>query len=265
VGEAQDKVEEDLGLTFATEKTFVVASSYDLAKAVVTHALPFATPSRTVRRLGVDYSLPTRHSRAASAIPVYKARLKQAKIKSGRLRGFAPKGAPRIFTVGVLPSVLYGAEHFFVPPKDLDKLQKQSASCGAVRPMGVAAAFKMLAQPTANGRVFMARSAPVIRWAREVWIATGPAHLRPPDTLTGVELHQAATLAGGDRALPQGPLLALRESLNWCRWTCPKAHIMITSALTELDLTVGSPAMLRCYLKLASEAVAQEALNETRV
>ena len=141
VRDAQVSVEDDLGLIFATEKTFVVASSYALAKAVVKHILPVATSSQTVRRLGVDYSLATKPSKASSALPVYKARLKQEKVKAGRLRRFAPKGAPRIFIAGVSPSALYGAEHFFVTPKDLGKLQKQRASCGVLRPMGVPAAF----------------------------------------------------------------------------------------------------------------------------
>jgi hypothetical protein len=40
---------------------------------------------------------------------------------------------------------------------------------------------------------------------------------------------------------------------------------MITRALNELELTVGSLAMLRHYLKLAYEAVTQETLNDKLV
>ena len=40
---------------------------------------------------------------------------------------------------------------------------------------------------------------------------------------------------------------------------------MITMAQIELDLSIGSPAMLRHYLKLAYEAITQAVLNDKLV
>ena len=79
--------------------------------------------------------------------------------------------------------------------------------------MGVSSLAKMICQPTTNDPFFVAVPAPLTRWAREVWLATGPEKLRPTYCLTGKELHEAATLIR-EATLPQGLLLAIQQSLK---------------------------------------------------
>ncbi len=65
--------------------------------------------------------------------------------------------------------------------------------------------------------------------------------------MTRAELHNDANLfREGD--LPQGPLLAVRHFLGELGWNLPQAHTITTTDGDELDLTLGSPAMLRYYI-----------------
>ncbi len=78
-------------------------------------------------------------------------------------------------------------------------------------------------------------------------MATGPAHLRPRDCLTGVELHRVAALIRHG-ILPQGPLSAIRQALENIKWNMPQAHLMVNKHGQGLDLTVGSPTMLKHFI-----------------
>ena len=118
--------------------------------------------------------------------------------------------------------------------------------------MGVPSLLKMLRQPTTNDPLLVAVAAPITRWAREVWLATGPEHLRPKDCLTGLELHKAAALIR-DTALPLGPLLAVQAALKQLRWTLPQAHIIGGASVGDLDMTRGLPTMLKHYVMLAPQ------------
>ncbi len=114
------------GLPFADDKTFVISTDMALAKAAAKNILPSATVADTVRRLGVDYTLSAVATKKSSALPVYRQRLMGVSAKVRRLRTMAPKGAPRLFSAGIIPSALYGAEHSEVPPKDIAILQRRS-------------------------------------------------------------------------------------------------------------------------------------------
>ena len=48
--------------------------------------------------------------------------------------------------------------------------------------------------------------------------------------------------------MPQGPLLALATSLKWFKWKLVQPHILQNDSGQLLDLTIGSPYMLRGYL-----------------
>ncbi len=136
--------------------------------------------------------------------------------------------------------------------KSLVKLRNQAAAAGYVRPMGVPSLLKMLCQSTTNDPLLVAVAAPLTRWAREVWLATGPEHLRPKDCLSGHELHTAAGLIR-DTVLPQGPLLAVQSALKQLNWSLPQAHIMGGSAQGQFDMTRGTPTMLKHYVVLAHQ------------
>ena len=147
---------------------------------------------------------------------------------------------------------MYGCEHHTMSKTNLTRLRNQAAASGSVRPMGVSSLAKMLCQQTTNDPCFVAVAAPLTRWAREVWLATGPEVLRPKDCLTGKELHDAATLIR-ESTLPQGPLLAVQHSLKQLKWCLPQAHIMKHSEGEDLDLTLGSPTMLKHYIVIPTK------------
>ena len=51
--------------------------------------------------------------------------------------------------------------------------------------------------------------------------------------------------------LPQGPLMARSSSLAWFKWKLTQAHVITNDIGQVLDLTIGSPAMLKHYLSMA--------------
>jgi hypothetical protein len=250
------------GLPFAEEKTYVISSDAALARAAARNILPSATAVETVRRLGVDYTLSAVANKKCDALPVYKQRIKGVAAKVRRLQRIAPKGAPRLFSAGIIPSALYGAEHFTIPPKDVAMLQRQAVKCSNIRPFGVPTTLGLLGLTTENDPSYRARSAPILRWAREIWLATDPARRRPRDTLKYHELHEAHARFIGAHSLPQGPARAIKDSLSWFGWTMPKPHILLTSTGEELDMEMGSPAMLKHYLIRAHEEKADKACEE---
>jgi hypothetical protein len=68
--------------------------------------------------------------------------------------------------------------------------------------------------------LFIATSAPLIRWAREAWLPTRPEGPMDDDTLTHRELVVAARAIQRhlDTSLPQGPVLAIRQALETLDW-----------------------------------------------
>ena len=170
------------GLPFADDKTFVIASTFALAKFAARVVLPTATAAVSVVRLGVGYSLSRAQPRRKQYLAVHRSRVKASKVRSIRLKKIAPKGAPRLFVAGIMPMAMYGCEHHSMTKRNLSKLRNQAAAAGFVRPMGVSSLAKMLCQPTSNDPCFVAVSAPLTRWAIEAWLATGPERLRPRET-----------------------------------------------------------------------------------
>ena len=145
-----------------------------------------------------------------------------------------------------------------MPAKDIAMLQKQAVRCSNVRPFGVPTTLGLVAIHTDNDPSFRARSAPLLRWAREIWLATDPHKRRPRDTLKYHEMHEAHAKIAGDSVLPQGPAKAIRASLEWFGWKMPMAHIFINNKGDELDMERGSPAMLKHYMRIDHEDLANK-------
>ena len=163
-----------------------------------------------------------------------------------------------------MPGSLYGAEHLDIPNSALNTLRRQLASTLGSKPMGVNTLIKLLPTETVNDPYFKAKSAPILRWAREVWLSLGPpSKYRHSDVLSGLELHRIANILKktqpGD--LPQGPLRALGSALKWFGWTMDQAFLIKCHKGLTLDLTAGSPAMLRFYLIEAAASKINDELN----
>ena len=175
----------------------------------------------------------------------------KATKKFHRLRRLAKHGASRIYVSGVLPCALYGAEHISVPQRHISTLQHQAVLASSVKPFGVPTAIAIMAQPTTNDPGFIARSAPILRWAREMWMITGNSQDRHGDCLGGYEAHGICNILNDEAKssnLPQGPVRAIADSLKWFNWTMPKAILLLDDLLQELDMSLGTPAMLKSFL-----------------
>ena len=120
-------------------------------------------------------------------------------------------------------------------------------------PFGVPTSLGLLAITTDNDPSFRARSAPLLRWAREIWVATDTQKRRPRDTLKYFEMHEAHQRIIGEHNLPQGPARAIKACLDWLGWKMPMAHLLVTEEGEELDMERGSPAMLKHYIRIAHE------------
>ncbi len=59
---------------------------------------PGATADISVRRLGVDYCLGTKWTRASSKLKVHKSRMLKAKHRVARVKRMIPGGSARLFT-----------------------------------------------------------------------------------------------------------------------------------------------------------------------
>ncbi len=82
------------GLPFADEKTFVIASTFALAKTAARVILPTASAADSVRRLGVDYTLARAQPRRKQLLAVHRGRVKASKVRPVRLKTSLPKELP---------------------------------------------------------------------------------------------------------------------------------------------------------------------------
>ncbi len=251
----------DRGLPFAEDKAFLIGNDQELTTKLSKILCIKATPGTTVRRLGVDYQLHSKAklpSKQQGRLPVHKARLKNGALRSNRLKKFARNGSSRLYIGGVMPATLYGVEHFQPAFVDVLKMRKQAAACGPIRPMGVPAAIRLMAYDATHDPLFTVISAPLVRWAREIWLLSSH-HSTPDDVLDGLTMHKAAQAIAGTKVdeLPQGPLRAMASALNVLGWNLEQAHIIKTNGQT-IDLTCHSPAMLKFYIKRAYDCVREK-------
>jgi hypothetical protein len=85
----------------------------------------------------------------------------------------------------IMPAAMYGAEHLEICAKHIDALRRQAAASGSVRPLGVPATAGLLAHSIGNDPGYKARSMPIVRWARELWMLTGDKTQKHETTCPG--------------------------------------------------------------------------------
>ena len=71
------------------------------------------------------------------------------------------------------------------------------------------------------------------------------------DCLSGVEAHAVASTINDKhrcKTSPQGPVRALHDALEWFNWTMPRATMFVDDINNELDMSIGTPAMLKALL-----------------
>jgi ribonuclease HI len=238
----------DLGMPLADDKAQLVCTSGELAKFVHQGLGAIAGAHLdSVRRLGMDYSV---SSRGRGKMTVRKNRFQKLKARMKivkRLRKTAP--APLLFFAGVQPAVLFGIEFYQPHPKHITALTTAAAATLSSRPIGVPKHVCLLTVSASSHPRFKCISAPILRFAREVWVSTRmPEDLRPGDILTPQEVvgvwWAAKGMAPPFGKFPQGPIRALAAALCHIGWGFPAPTTMVTASGIVLDLTAGTPAML---------------------
>jgi hypothetical protein len=218
-----------------------------------------------VRRLGVDYHLEARPTKASNKTPVNNSRFREAAQRVIRLRRHFPNGSPGLFAAGINPVADYGHDHIRSAPAAIKAMQKKAVTAGNIRPFGTPASITLLAYPVSYDPGFRAVAQPIMRWAREVWMQDHPTDTHP-DRLSPEELRQAQRLlVQPDReALPQGPLAAVAEALRTLQWTMALPHACgpVDNPL-QYDMTIGSPSMLAHFIRRRYETVRLEHVAST--
>jgi hypothetical protein len=265
--QVQHDISHTLQMQFATDKGFVIASTEQAAR-LIAKQLPISTqPAQSVRRLGIDYTLASvgdgaPHRKRHTATRWH--RLVTALRNARNMPALFPAGAPGIFVCGILPAALYGAEHYAPDPKQITQLRAAAVKAWGPQPWGVPHELAMMLYPTTHDPLYIAVLQPIYRWAREVWLSShpDPAH---SDVLTAAELTAAAhRLLQHDRIpLPQGPLLALHSSLFFLKWRLAPPYGLLDENNQSLDLSHGSPALLKHYVRNRFQRI-QEACLEAR-
>ena len=97
-----------------------------------------------------------------------------------------------MFAAGVQTVAMYGCEHFEMDSAVVKKLRAQLIRSGSVRPFSVPHEITILAHKIEQDPGFTSVAQPVLRWAREIWIASTEMHKRPGDALNFTELEQTA-------------------------------------------------------------------------
>ena len=88
-------------------------------------------------------------------------------------------------------------------------------------------------------------------------MTTSTRGTKEQDLLNGMQLHQAASIiqAGDDiDHKAQGPIKAIVKALKFYGWKMLQAHILVNEEGAELDMSVGSPAMLKDYVVLSHDS-----------
>ena len=217
----------------------------------------------------MDYSICTK---GRSILRVRKTRFQKLKQRMKiikRLRKTAP--APLLFFAGVQPGVLFGIEFYQPHPKQITALTTAAAATLASRPIGVPKHMCLLTVSASSHPLYKCISAPILRYAREVWLSTRwPADLMPKDVLKPQELvgmwWAAKHMAPPFTKEVQGPIRALAAALCHIGWQHSSPTVMITATGTVLDLTAGSPAMLKKYIiddykKLVDDKIMEHLLS----
>ena len=185
-------------------------------------------------------------------LPTRAGRVEKAGRRMSRLRHFR-MGRKRLFAAAVLPAAAYGAEHAPWAAAEVAKLRGWAVEAHGVRAPGVPLQLAVLALDPCLDPAFLLPFAAVERWAREVWIATLPAGMRPEDAMSGEELYQVFRILTGTEHKPVslGPGKALLEGFRALEleWVSPSV-VAIDSGGPNLDLTVTAPALVK---KLAKE------------
>jgi len=170
----KEVIEVDLGATLAADKATITSDSKSLCDELREELGAVAgAPTEVAQFLGVD-SLLGRRRRVLKSGSKFKKRLKHVGRRRERLRRLAAgckAGAGKIFTAGLLPAAVYGVDVLGITSTELARLQAVALAAmkPATRGRSKSSLFAAKGDPT-----WSAATAPIRRWAQEVWFSVVP-------------------------------------------------------------------------------------------
>jgi hypothetical protein len=194
----------------------------------------------------VDHSL-----RRVKQNPVFKKRFKlfaERKILIKKLGKAGRFGQIKVFSAGMLPSLLFGAECNTPPLKNLTQCRIGLVQVRGLALPGVAHQLALLALPPQCDPMEQVLEAALYRWHREVWLHT-KQHPSHADRLSLHQL-QLALSAGQELAKGlewdlRGPVFAVIRAVRAVGWELRTAVSLRTEDGQIWSLKDGSPAMLK--------------------
>ena len=254
-------VEGELHASLAMHKAAVVASSGQLAaKLRAKMGQLGGSPVSSAKNLGIDFAA-GRARVAHGRMSARAKRLVQANLRRSKLWRLAKTvgwRAKLIFTSGVMPATIYGAEVNGLSESELVSLQRVAAS--AMRP--TAGGRSLSTTLLLNGDVtWKATAAPIVRWAKEVWNASITSQPR------GFTLPELNRLWSQARPLQirfwrscRGPVAACFLSLKRLGWQWTGPFTILTDLCDELVLTDRAPAQIMQDIKEGATRMLERAV-----
>ena len=229
-------------------KTYLLSSDLHLAKQAV-KALPTKVGLQAaVRKLGYQYSLDfTRKPKILVQHLRIKKALKRAKRMSQVVRR---KRHPNAFRAGIQNEALYGSEVAVLLANLIAGLRSAAAAAGCWLGRGLPVPLRMLAIRVALDPGFDHYYRTIETWAREIWTYFHGKDNRPSDLLNPKEWVKLHLLRGA--SAPQGtPHIpaAIQHATTQMGWTWLSATQFQSASHGILDLSAGSPAMLKRIMK----------------
>ena len=255
------EIQEGLELPFAPSKSVLMGNDMLAIKPAQRHVGAVAgVAHKSVRRLGYDLSVCMRYKSTA----VRNNRTKQARKRAARAKNIFGKSPHRkLFVAGVQPQATFGSEASLWPVSAVRALRVDGLKAVCHFVPGTSLDLAWLLEPKGHDPGFALLIAPVLRWAKEWWLATTPqlsstAHLSPPTLVNAYQVAKdeydlvvAADLSLAELAvfpvsrLASDPITAAIHSCRMLGWDLSSTQTVTDHAGNQTNLACGSPALIR--------------------
>ena len=212
----------------------------DISRDRVTNLGVDYTAGRAVRAPGKGRSAKLKE-RAAAAL--------RKTRRLARLGSMVGRKCVKVFAAGPLAGAVYGSDIFGVSDRELLDLRRMAMA--GVKPSAQGRSLSVLSLLEGDPP-WRACCAPIIRWAKEVWIlqtrafdwALGWGELRAGwDSVFSRDDHSWTKVSG--------PISALRMSLFRLGWTMPGFTTIVDDFGREISLTLSSPKLIKVLCREA--------------
>jgi hypothetical protein len=245
-----DLIEIDLECSLSVPKASLVASSDKLLNMLgKAFGQLKGSQNRTVANLGIDFAA-GRHRGVFSQKSIRKTRLLKAVLRLPRIRrlrtGTARDRCHRLFTSGLGPAAWYGAEVYGFSDKELWHLQTTALATLSPQARGRSRQLTLL---LADDQTWRPTAAPIVRWAKEVWLSVvkGPpasgAYLSLPEL--GTVWRAAAANRVTQWSQVRGPAGAMALSMKRLGWSATGPFTFVDDLLVARSFVETSPKLVQ--------------------